>query len=824
MGIDFSRRVREAIFGKDGGLTTEDYLKDYQRNRFSDYLPWVQYIPEHHCYQTLDNRYGYFFEITPFSFQGSQETRALESLLQIDYPKKSILQIILTPSVNCDDQIDAFISGKVRPDPLAQKTVTEYANYLRQGTRGLNSLHGIPVRNFRAFVTLKTKEPLSEPVYATFHETLKNAGLAPREMLPGSLVRWARELFNDPYKREDETYDLYLPLRKQIIKADTVIDFTDQPFRVGNRYGAVLTPKSTRKDINPLITNELIGGYKGLEDDTRQISCAFIWSVNILFDDLRSSLSTKASVTLAQKAPGSFAKAIAKRVEEFTWALDVAETERFFTVIPSLVILGDSKQQTVEMSSRVSNIWDIKNFTMQQESILAKTLFITSLPMGLYDIKNNINLLDRHFYMPTSALARFMPVQGDFCGGATNPALLYIGRKGQLIGVDVFDDLSNNYNFFCAAGSGSGKSFNFNFLLNAYYASNAKVRVVDLGGSYEKSAKTNKGRFMEFGKERTVINPFHTHAIDKEDLRQDMKVTATIIAEMAYSASRQKLHETEWTLIKHAVEWAFETGQTINGIDAVRTFLGSFPKHSKEDLDYPDAEKMAHALAFNLSDFSTEGPYGRYFNGETTFDISQDDYVVLELEKLKGDQELFNVIIMQVMNSVTQDLYLSDRSQRRFILFEEAWQYFQEGDQNARIATIIEEGYRRARKYGGAFGIVVQSPLDLLKFGPIGKVINGNAAYKFFLESSDYRAAVEAGILEYEGLAIDILEKVKNVKPRYSEVFIQTPFGCGVARLSVDEWNRVVNSSEGKDRKAFMDILDDGKTPYEAIQILSGVQ
>ena len=40
------------------------------------------------------------------------------------------------------------------------------------------------------------------------------------------------------------------------------------------------------------------------------------------------------------------------------------------------------------------------------------------------------------------------------------------------------------------------------------------------------------------------------------------------------------------------------------------------------------------------------------------------DFVVLELEELMGMEELFNVVIMQMVNYVTQNLYLSQRESR----------------------------------------------------------------------------------------------------------------------------------------------------------------
>ena len=49
------------------------------------------------------------------------------------------------------------------------------------------------------------------------------------------------------------------------------------------------------------------------------------------------------------------------------------------------------------------------------------------------------------------------PIQTDFRGGG-RPALLYVGRKGQLVTLDLFDPRINNYNFVVAAESGGSAS------------------------------------------------------------------------------------------------------------------------------------------------------------------------------------------------------------------------------------------------------------------------------------------------------------------------------------------------------------------------------
>jgi len=223
---------------------------------------------------------------------------------------------------------------------------------------------------------------------------------------------------------------------------------------------------------------------------------------------------------------------------------------------------------------------------------------------------------------------------------------------------------------------------------------------------------------------------------------------------------------------------------------------------------------LASKLAFNLRSFTSQGPYGHWFNGRSTLDISKDEFVVLELEELKKQPELFRIITLQVLNYVTQDLYLSDRSRKRLIIFDEAWQFFKENDM---LRNIIEEGYRRARKYGGSFTVITQSLMDLEMFGSVGDVIRDNSAYKFYLQSGSFEKAKSRKIIDYDNFTMRLLKSVKSPKPRYSEIFMDTPVGVGISRLAVDPFSYYLFTSDANDIYKIETLVNSGKTYAEAI-------
>jgi len=382
-----------------------------------------------------------------------------------------------------------------------------------------------------------------------------------------------------------------------------------------------------------------------------------------------------------------------------------------------------------------------------------------------------------------------------------------------------------------AGTTGGGKSFLGNNLAYNYYANGGVLRIVDIGFSYEKLCRLLGGRFLDFSKDSNIcLNPF-TFINDIDD---EISIIAAIVMQMIYSSTNripEGVAETASNIVKAAVKWAWKVEGNDASIDTVHAFLNEFQKHGAElGLDCDEKEHcnenftlLAHTLAFNLSEFTSDGSFGRWFNGKSNFDISSDEFVVLELDKLKHMRELFKVITFQVINATTRDLYGSTRDRPRMVLFEEAWQFMQaaQNGENDILMTVIEEGYRKARKYLGSFSVVTQSILDLESFGRVGKVIRGNSAFKFFLESEDFELAHKSGLIDYDDFTRKLLKSTKSNKPNYSEIFIDTPYGKGIMRLLVDPYNYYIATSDPRDNRHIEDLHRQGMSYADAIEALA---
>jgi conjugal transfer ATP-binding protein TraC len=777
-------------------LSRNELHRMVYRNSFSRYLPWIAYDEKEKLFYNVDNTIGVMWECFPGLFFSEKDMQVLEGLFKIGFPNGSVMQFILYADPYVDPLLRAYLQRKRYAPSFVLKGMQSLVDYYKDP----KALDRIPSRWFRLFVTLKVPE--SEFLKISFNdicvsveEILRAVGLFPRRMGADELLAFARRFF-DVFSEDVYEYCPYTEIRKQVLTPDVKIEVKDKHVKVGQHILRCLTPKSLPAQVDIFWSNFLVGSYEGISGDVSQINCSFLIVWNIIFRDLKAKLTTRANMVIAQQSLGTFVAALARRKEEFMRVFaDLEQGTKYYEVIPIVWVKGEDEEVVRESVYRVKRLWESTGAVMQEEEILLMPLFLYSLPFGFYWDNKTLEFLDRTFILPTHTLPYVIPIQADYFGTGSY-ALLFKGRKGQVIGIDLFAKGASNYNWYVAAPTGKGKSFFVNYLVYNYFAEGVKIRIIDIGGSYKKLVHMLGGKFIDFEPGANIsLNPFS----NIREPEYDLPVVAAVILQMIRSQTgtfpTEKI-ETVWNIIRGAVNFAYRKFGTDASVDIVYEYLVDFPKYSEEyeelceegkEVCLEDFKLITSHLAFNLRKFTSEGVYGKWFYGRSNLDFSQDQLVVLELEALKPQRDLYSVVVLQVLNMATMDLYLSDRKNPRLVIFDEAWQFLQD---NELYQKIIEEGYRRARKYGGSFGIITQSILDLEQFGGVGKVINANCEFKFFLESSDFQAAKRAGLIDYDDFTMHILNTLKYNAPKYSEIFVHSDtFGCGIVRLVVDRYS-----------------------------------
>jgi len=392
------------------------------------------------------------------------------------------------------------------------------------------------------------------------------------------------------------------------------------------------------------------------------------------------------------------------------------------------------------------------------------------------------------------------PIHGEWKGSPT-PSLLLPGRRGQLATWNPFDNTEGNYNIAIAAASGKGKSMFTQEYITCLVGSGAKVWVIDVGRSYEKTCKMLGGTFIEFiPDQRISLNPFTFI----KDFESSLAMLKPLLAVMARPTGNTSDEETSF------LEKALKAAWDEKGNDASITTVAQWLNGQK------------NGICKNLSDllysYTAEGMYGRYFEGASNIDLDS-VFVVLELQELKSKKDLQKIILLVLMYQISEAMYLGSRSQIKSCVIDEAWDLL--GGENDSAAKFIEVGYRTARRYKANFVTITQSINDYFK----------NATSRAALENSDYSI-----ILGQKPESIDQLKSSGrfNLTPfserlfkslrktdDYSECIIKDPVGMSVHRIVFDPYSRILYSSKGDEFEAVNKLVAQGNSLRDSIDIVA---
>jgi len=807
--------------GDSCGATMAEVSSLHYHNKFSDFLPYLAYDDETLTYHNTDGSTGFIWECTPLVFSADKTLQISEALTRLPLPPMSVIQLLLHSDENIKPFLEAYRQLRAGSDiPLVHDAVESYCDFLQTCTKGVTQLSGIPLRNIRLIVSLKVPakgEVSLQEVRSSINETLTAMRLRPQAMAPPVLLEWLRRLLNDSVPERKmpngtelaSLYNDHLPIGKQVILSETEINVESDHIQIGDSHWKCMTPMTYPQEVDPLTTKELFGGIWGVRSDNEQHRTPFLYSLNIIFDKLKNEIRNKCDLILMQSAAGSFARTLHRKQDEHTWAIDQTDQGKVFVrVMPMMWFIGDSYEKADDAVKRGKTMWEAAGYVMQEEKTILTALMLSSLPMGMRATKHNLNMLERDTIVDAAAVCNILPVQGDF-SGSNEAVMLQQGRSGQIVPMSIFSKSANNFNGFVAATSGGGKSFIINSLCFSHYTAGAIIRIVDIGGSYKKLCHILNESYLDFGPGNNIcINPFSNIV----DVEEDLPAISAIVMQMCYSSSDAPvIDELEYTLVKDGVRWAYASKGKHASVDDVYEYLREYPGNLTGDRKVTATiVEHAHHLAYNMFEFTSHGSYGNYFVGESNFDIADSKFLLLELEALKNSRDLFKVITLLVLDAVTRDLYLSDRSQRRMVIFDEAWQFLSGASGNRMMADMIEAGFRRARKYQGSFMIITQSILDRQLFGSIGDIVWANADYKILLESKDYDKALAEKLIDYDEFTVEILKSMQRNGTKYSEIYMDTPYGSGVVRLAVDPFSYYLFTSHAEETAEMERMVADG--------------
>jgi len=792
--------------------------------RLSKLINGLAYDPNLNLFQLTGNRVGFAFLCHPLAGSSGDEGARLKAGLTVDWPEGTTIQF----SLICTENINSLKSGFTRlrkayiergkfdlsTETLAllQEVTDARAEYLSDRTlEPVDKISGVRVReqNLIISVTLpisasiptNTEATLAKDLMDGLQTSLDSCGLAPVPLTNDSYKEIFSSILNqgptaswreDPYIKAETDK----PLNEQILDFNRSLQVRPDHIRIGN--DCMLKTMSIKKFPDIMWQGEASQYLADIMSQRGGIRGNCIITLTMFFPPQLETKDKLArgrqwSINQTQGPLATFVpKLVQKRNAYEILFTDLDKGLPNIKAAMTVVVFGKDKEQLTQAASNAKSHFSTQSFTFMEDKFVLLPVFISSLPMCADP--DAIRDMFRYKTLSLTQALPLLPIYGDWKGTGT-PVAPFISRNGQPMSFHLFDS-DTNYNATIAAQSGSGKSFLTNYLITSYLSIGAKVWCIDVGLSYLKICEAYKGDFARFDQESKIcLNPFELI----EDYSEEEDVLVGLLSAMA-APTVPLIDRQTAGLKKYLTQVWEEKGKSMIVDDIEQALL--------QDED-PRIQDIGHQLFA----FTSRGQYGRFFNGKNNLNF-RNPFTVLELEELKGRTHLQQVVLLQLIYQIQQDMYLGDRDRPKIVIIDEAWSLLSQGN----VGEFIEHGYRRFRKYGGSAIIITQGVNDLYQ-NKVGQAIAENSAFTLLLGQK--AEAIDA-IQENKRLPLGeggfrILKTVKSYKGHYSEIFMLTPRGVGIARLTVDEYAKLLYSTAPEDVQAIKDYTSAGVPQHEAI-------
>ena len=814
--------------------------------QFASWLPYSAYLREEQLFVNRDSL-GFMLELMP---QSGADDRMAEVLISLyaNCPPGTGLQFHLFASPHVGHHLrryanlrleDADQAEKARPwgraarnDNLYRRLARQRAGHLLAGAqRSLTTGFHYTVRDFRLMLSLTLPGGLNQlgdlnrldeilALRESMSATLRSAALPSKVCDAADLINWCALFTNpDPLTSADPpqlTYDDGRELRDQIVDFDTIQD--PQPggitlwkegadTRLEARFFSI---KSFPEHFALWQMGSLIGD---LMQPALQYSAPFLLTmgVHVLDPNVMKTVVTANHVRATQNARSKMAEVmpdVGKKLQDWTAAAAAIDSGSSLVSLYHQLAIFCAPEQAVAAQEAAHAIWRGRGFQLNADVYMHRQALLASLPMTLSErFHKDLAKMRRVTRKTRSNAIHLAPLVAEWRGTRT-PALVFGGRRGQLMTLDLFDNDLGNYNFAIIGAPGSGKSVLMNEMAWSYRAIGAKVWMLDLGRSFEKLCRKAGGAYVEFRPDVDIcLNPF-TRVVD---IHEDIDMLVPAICKMA-SMSRP-LDEVQYKAISAMVLKLYrEYGNDLT----VTALRDAFKQGTIEELGVRDDPRIKD-LAVMLNPYARGGQYERFFEGRNNIAFDN-DFVVIENEELKRRPDLHAVVNILLLHQITGEMYLT-RNRRKVLFIDELKQQLGDvGADDPVKAAVIEEAARRARKYGGALGTATQSADDY--YGSAQMEAASNCSDWVFLlrqKPESIEMLERKGRLTMDEPKKRLLNSLRTEPGVFSEVYISSPVGEGVARNILDPATHLLFSNKLEDNAPIDELRAQGLSIDEAI-------
>lgn len=791
---------------------------------------------------------GYTLEVRPQTGATPEMADQLTALFSTDLPTGTGIQVTLFAEPDIEWAANAYVASRT-PHFLAPifkretaKTLSHLAHervrYLTKGvTSPLSKGSLFRVRHYRAWVSVAI--PLGEKsllmtVEKTKRERERHITLLKSQYLYShtwsslDLYRTLRTILNAQKDISDiksrARPNPLDPLSLNIVSHDTQAHIQENGVEL-----------SSPERSPVLLTGLSVSGYPGeyalaltsrfIGHKAQDIPCPFLVTCAVSMPDFektrsKANLMGARAKQIADSELARYLPYLKKRERDYDIVSEEYAENGGLCKVTHQVLLLAPKTEAEECIEAAISVFKDAHLDLTRDVRMHWQSLMVSLPMTMGPIlSRDLELAQRQSTKTITNAANFSPFLAEFQGtGSRNgeesltPLLLLTGQRGQITPVDPFAS-SGNYNAIIVGTSGAGKSALTNDLITGNLGTGGKTYVIDVGASYKKLCHLLKGQWIEYGPDTNlVINPFEL----VREIKEDMGFLLPILIEMA-SPNEGLTDFAQSVLQTHAIyclQKAKEKGDVATITDLVESLATGLVHPEKQST--PDRRVMD--LSVQLSPFAKEGAYGRHFNGHSTVNFNN-DFIVLELEGLKGRKTLQSVVLLCLIFLITQDLTSGDKHTRKMVVIDEAWDLLS----HEHAGNFIQNGYRRARKQNASFITITQSFADYYQ-NDTARAALENADIRFVLRQKEesLRFMESQKKIAFNPWEMNAIKNIRMREGEYSECLFSTPDTVpAVLQIRFDPFSRLLYSSRANDVARIESLMQKGLSVTEAIsQIL----
>ena len=785
----------------------------------SPYLPDDVYDAEADIYPYKKASHM-MFECSTLIGASEETVMILTSILTDILPPESCFHALFWASPKIGHMIDEMEHQRNQGSEVLKALAHRRAEFYRKGVyQSLVKESNFVLRDFRLFLSVSIPRKSIEDdrlLLSSLREditnNLKSVNMVCTELSVEQVISLKREwLYPTENLYEEKTnYDPNTEIRFQLTDIEAKLRVKTNQIEIEREDATQIIKCLTVRQYPKSPMQWQMGDLFGKMFNTAlQITCPFLFSFVIRIKD-KDKVMAALDAKYADEGQNAKQPFIAKWVKNFNKKYaeieelrerlsgDDSLVDSYYNVL--LFTTPTNVRRDVRRAKDVfrGNQFDLRTPTgLQLQTLLASTPFAPAEGM-LDDYKS----FGRIRPLTSFNTVNLLPIQGEWKGSGRF-AQIYPQRRGQFTAIYFFDNVVRNYNVAIIAPPGKGKSFLMNDYIQSLLSQGGFVYIIDVGGSYAKSCEMLNGQLIDFNHDTAIsLNLFSTIDANAKNDSAFKDVHNQLIQLVGMMARPSGLvSDEERSHIEKSIETMWRAHKNATTISLIAN-------HLEETVD-PIAQNVGRLL----HSYTKHGRYGHYFEPPCSLDFKR-HLVILELGGLDGNKDLQRIVLKILMYQITNAMYYTPKHIPKTCLIDESYELLSDSGAGGS-ANFVNEGYRRAPKYGGNF-ITVTHGLDDYENNSTAKMCYDNAYYKIFLGASKSTIDTLKKSNQLDAFGERLIRSLK-VTNEYSEFLMICEENSTIHRLIVDPFSRVLNTTRGPEVEALKRLTQSGMSLTDAI-------